>query len=76
MDYRFDRHFSILQGIVGKMDWYLMFSHVQGAAEYSGNVQQMVQLFEKQQGDMREFVKRGVPGMELPGTWLLFVHSF
>jgi hypothetical protein len=66
MDYRFDRHFSILQGIGARMDPYLWQPHAQGTAEYSGNVQQMVQLFEKQQGDMREFIKRGVPGLELP----------
>jgi hypothetical protein len=35
-------------------------------AEYCGDVQQMVQLFEKQLDGMREFVKRGVPGLELP----------
>jgi hypothetical protein len=66
MDYRFDRHFMISQGIGCRMDSYLFHPHARGAVEYSGNVQQMVQLFEKQQGDMREFVKRGVPGMELP----------
>jgi hypothetical protein len=66
MDYRFDRHFSILQGIGFRSDCYLIHPHAQGAAEYSGNVQQMVQLFEKQQGSMRELIKRGVPGMELP----------
>ena len=66
MDYRFDRHFMISQGIGGRMDCYLWHPHAQGAAEYSGNVQQMVQLFEKQQGDVREFIKRGVPGLELP----------
>jgi hypothetical protein len=66
MDYRFDRHFMIAQGIGIRMDLYLWCPYVQGAAEYSGNVQQMVQLFEKQQGAMREFIKRGVPGMELP----------
>jgi hypothetical protein len=66
MDYRFDRHFMIAQGIGFRMDLCLYHPHAQGAAEYSGNVQQMVQLFEKQQGDMRDFVKRGVPGLELP----------
>jgi hypothetical protein len=66
MDYRFDRHFMISQGIGARTDCYLWLPHAQGTAEYSGNVQQMVQLFKKQQGDMREFIKRGVPGMELP----------
>jgi hypothetical protein len=66
MDYRFDRHFMISQGIGARSEPYLWNPYAQGAAEYSGNVQQMVQLFEKQQGAMREFIKRGVPGLELP----------
>jgi hypothetical protein len=65
MDYRFSRHFMISQGIGGRIDPYLYHTHAQAAAEYCGNVQQMVQLFEKQLGDVREFVKRGVPGLEL-----------
>jgi hypothetical protein len=76
MDYRFDRHFSIAQGIGAMQDPYLMHPHAQGTAEYSGNVQQMVQLFEKQQGDMREFIKRGVPGMELPYYCMCTAFSF
>jgi hypothetical protein len=66
MDYRFDRHFTISQGIGARHECYLWYPHAQSIAEYCGNVQQMVQLFEKQQGDMREFIKRGVPGEELP----------
>jgi hypothetical protein len=67
MDYHFDRHFMISQGIGARMDCYLVsYGHAQSIAEYCGNVQQMVQLFNKQQGDMQEFVKRGVPGIELP----------
>jgi hypothetical protein len=66
MDYRFSRHFMISQGIGGRMDCYLVHPHAQAAAEYCGNVQQMVQLFEKQLGDVREFVRSGVPGLELP----------
>jgi hypothetical protein len=76
MDYRFDRHFSISQGIGTRFDFYLIHAHAQGTAEYSGNVQQMVQLFEKQQGAMREFIKRGVPGMELPYYCLFTAFSF
>jgi hypothetical protein len=76
MDYRFDRHFMISQGIGARFDLYLAHPHAQGTAEYSGNVQQMVQLFEKQQGDMREFIKRGVPGIELPGYCLFVAFSF
>jgi hypothetical protein len=66
MDYRFDRHFTISQGIGARFDCCLYHPHAQSIAEYCGNVQQMVQLFEKQQGDVREFIKRGVPGLELP----------
>jgi hypothetical protein len=66
MGYRFSRHFMISQGIGCRFDCYLIHPHAQAAAEYCGNVQQMVQLFEKQLGDVREFVKSGVPGWELP----------
>jgi hypothetical protein len=76
MDYRFDRHFMISQGIGARFDLYLYHPHVQGTAEYSGNVQQMVLLFEKQQGDMREFIKRGVPGLELPYYCVFTAFSF
>jgi hypothetical protein len=67
MDYRFDRHFMITQGIGARQDQSLYSLHARGMAEYCGDVQQMVQLFEKQLDSMRKFVKRGVPGMELPG---------
>jgi hypothetical protein len=76
MDYRFDRHFMISQGIGSRDDLYLSKPHAQGTAECSGNVQQMVQLFEKQQGDMREFIKRGVPGLELPLYCMCTAFSF
>jgi hypothetical protein len=76
MDYRFDRHFSISQGIGARFDCYLFNPHAQGTAEYSGNVQQMVQLFEKQQGGMRDFIKRGLPGLELPYYCAYTAFSF
>jgi hypothetical protein len=66
MDYRFDRHFMITQGFGTVIDNSLSTVHARGVAEYCGDVQQMVQLFEKQLDGMREFVKRGVPGTELP----------
>jgi hypothetical protein len=66
MDYRFDRHFMISQEIGARNDCYLLHPHAKGIAEHCGNVQQMVQLHKKQQGDVREFIKRGVPGDELP----------
>jgi hypothetical protein len=66
MDYRFDRHFMISQEVGSRDDCYLYHPHAQGIAEHCGNVQQMVQLHKKQQSDVREFTKRGVPGPELP----------
>jgi hypothetical protein len=66
MDYRFDRHFMITQGIGLKMDISCSGVYARGVAEYCGDVQQMVQLFEKQLDNLREFVKRGAGGVELP----------
>jgi hypothetical protein len=65
MDYRFDRHFIISQGIGGKNDCFLVYDCRLGLGEYCGNVQQMVTLFENQLGGMRKWIKRGVPGTEL-----------
>jgi hypothetical protein len=65
MDYRFDRHFIISQGVGGKADCFLQYPCALGLGEYCGNVQQMVTLFEKQLGGMRKWIKRGVPGNEL-----------
>jgi hypothetical protein len=74
MDYRFDRYFVISQGIGGRNDGYLYHPHAQGMAEHCGSVQQMVQLHKKQQGDVREFTKRGVPGVELPYYVMFTAH--
>jgi hypothetical protein len=76
MDYRFDRHFMITQGIGLRMDPSLFAVHARGVAEYCGDVQQMVQLFEKQLDGLREFIKRGAPGMELPFNFLFAASSF
>jgi hypothetical protein len=76
MEYRFDRHFMISQGLGGRLECYLIEPQAQGIAEYCGNMQQMVQLFEKQQGAIRDFVKRGVPGMELPIYCWYVSHCF
>jgi hypothetical protein len=65
MDYRFDRHFAISKAIGYRNECFVTFPVVQGAAEHCGDVQQMVQLFEKQLGAMREFFKRGVVGVDL-----------
>jgi hypothetical protein len=74
LDYRFDRHFMITQGIGARADQSLFNVHVRGVAEYCGDVQQMVQLFEKQLDGMRKFTKRGVPGNELP-FYVMYVAS-
>jgi hypothetical protein len=76
MEYRFDRHFMITQGIGARMDMSLKMAHARGVAEYCGDVQQMVQLFEKQLDGLRKFVKRGVPGIELPRYLLYTASSF
>jgi hypothetical protein len=71
MDYRFDRHFAISKTFGGRAENFLDFPFPQGAAEHCGDVQHMVQLFEKQLGAMREYFKRGVVGVEI-GFYLCF----
>jgi hypothetical protein len=66
MEYDVARHYTIAQGIGVTADSYLFVASGQGAAEHSGDVQQMVQLFEKQLSDMRDYIKNGVPGLEGP----------
>jgi hypothetical protein len=66
MGYRFDRHYTIAQGLPLGFDIMLVYAYPQGAAEHCGDVQQMVQLFKKQLGGHREFVKGGASGIELP----------
>jgi hypothetical protein len=73
MDYRFDRHFPISKAIGFRFECFVFSSIAHGAAEHCGDVQQMVQLFQKQLGALREFFKRGVVGV---GDSILFVfHS-
>jgi hypothetical protein len=62
MDYRFDRHFAISMTIGARNECFLCFPVAQGAAEHCGDVQHMVQVFEKQLGVMREYYKRGGSG--------------
>jgi hypothetical protein len=76
MDYSFDRHFTISQGIGSRNDQFIVNPCVQGLPEYCGDVQQMVQLFEKQLGAVQDFVKRRVPGMELPMYCFWIAPSF
>jgi hypothetical protein len=76
MDYRFDRHFAISKAIGARFECFVCFSCVQGAAEYCGDVQQMVQLFETQLAAMREYFKRGVVGEDLLYYMYLVSPSF
>jgi hypothetical protein len=76
MDYRFDRHFMITQGLGTRLDQSLNTVHARGVTEYCGDVQQMVQLFEKQLDGLREFIKRGVQGQELSFYLVYVVSSF
>jgi hypothetical protein len=76
MDYRFDRHFAISQTFGGRFEQFVSFAVAQGVAEHCGDVQQMVQLFEKQLGAMREYYKRGVTGEEIRMHLLLVAPSF
>jgi hypothetical protein len=76
MDYRFDRHFAISKAIGLRLEMFVCFPCVQGAAEHCGDVQQMVQLFEKQLDTMREFFKRGVVGVEIAHYLCMVAPSF
>jgi hypothetical protein len=86
MNYRFQRHFAIAQGIGGRIDFLMCGApYVPAVAEHCGDVQQMVQLFEKQLGAVREFYKSGAPGFEFawycgqdwfPGLELNALHPF
>jgi hypothetical protein len=70
-DYRFERHSFISQGIGMRYDIFLARPCAQGMAEHCGDVQQIVQIFQAQLGGMRKFIKRGVPGFELPMFMML-----
>jgi hypothetical protein len=53
----------------------LYFPTALGVAEYCGDMQQMVQIHEKQLGAMQAFIKRGVPGEELVYYFLFAASS-
>jgi hypothetical protein len=76
MDYRFDRHFAISQAIGSRAEYFIFNPFPQGVAEHCGDVQQMVQLFEKQLGAMQEYYKRGVVGEEVQVHLLWAAPSF
>jgi hypothetical protein len=60
MEYSFARHYVIAKGIGSRMDQYLWLPLARGGAEHCGDVQQMVQLYEKQLSDIGDFVSSGV----------------
>jgi hypothetical protein len=60
MQYSFDRHYAIAKGICARVDIILMYPVPRAVAEHCGDVQQMVQLYEKQLSDIRDFVSSGV----------------
>jgi hypothetical protein len=66
MQYSFDRHNAIAKGIGARMDSYLYVPMARGVAEHCGDVQQMVELYEKQLSDIRDFVSSGVSELDAP----------
>jgi hypothetical protein len=60
MEYSFDRHYAIAKGIGGRLDFYLFYPVARAVAEHCGDVQQMVQLYEKQLSAIGDFVSSGV----------------
>jgi hypothetical protein len=65
MEYSFDRYHAIAKGICMRTDNCINRPSGQAVAEHCGDVQQMVQLFDKQLGAMREYVRSGVVGVDL-----------
>jgi hypothetical protein len=65
MQYSFDRHYAIAKGIGTRQDNFLYYSVGHAVAEHCGNVQQMVQLYEKQLSARRDFVSSGVSEIEV-----------
>jgi hypothetical protein len=87
MEYSFDRHHAVAKGIGSRMDYFMFTPSGQAVAEHCGDVQQMVQLFDKQLGVMREYARSGVVGwnvgwycIDTPGSFvgleLKVLHPF
>jgi hypothetical protein len=64
MQYSFDRHYAIAKGIGARLGWNLFLPIARVVAEHCGDVQQMVQLYEKQLSDIGDFVSSGVSEVE------------
>jgi hypothetical protein len=67
MQYSFDRHYAIAKRTGTRFDFYLINSMARGVAEHCGDVQQMIELYEKQLSDIRDFVSSGVS--EAEASW-------
>jgi hypothetical protein len=65
MEYSFDRHHAIAKGVGSRLDYFMIYASGQAVAEHCGDVQQMVQLFEKQLGAMQEYIRSGVSEVEI-----------
>jgi hypothetical protein len=70
MAYRFDRHWLISQGLGTRFDAMLYYAYPQAMAEHCGDLQQMIQLFQKQLGAVRELVKSGMSDSGFGFFWL------
>jgi hypothetical protein len=67
MQYSFDRHYAIAKGIGARLDNFLHIPVARAVAEHCGDVQQMVELYEKQLGEIGDFVSSGVS--EVDASW-------
>jgi hypothetical protein len=65
MEYSFDRHYAVAKGIGARLDSYLFYPLGRGVAEHCGDVQQMVELYEKQLSDINDFVRSGVSELDV-----------
>jgi hypothetical protein len=70
MEYSFDRHHAIAKGIGTRVDTYFICATARAVAEHCGDVQQMVQIYQKQLSDIGDFVSSGVS--EIDGS--LYCH--
>jgi hypothetical protein len=76
MQYSFDRHYAIAKGIGGRLDLYLIFPLARAVAEHCGDVQQMVELYEKQLSGIGDFVSSGVSEVEASYYCIYVASSF
>jgi hypothetical protein len=61
MEYSSNRHYAIAKRIGHRLSNYLIMPVGRAVAEHCGDVQQMVQLYEKHLSDILVFVRSGVP---------------